>query len=48
MSDITSIIGGHQVGDTIEVQVVRGSQILTMSLTLEESQPQADPVPTED
>lgn len=47
MSDITSIIGGHQVGDTIEVQVVRGSQILTMSLTLEESQPQADPVPTE-
>lgn len=44
-SDITGIIGNHEVGDTIEIQVVRGSQILTMSLTLAESQPQAESVP---
>lgn len=44
-SDITGIIGKHEVGDTIEIQVVRGSQILTMSLTLAESQPQAESVP---
>ena len=46
-SDITGILGEHAVGDTIEVQVVRGGQILTVSLTLEESQPQPDPVITE-
>lgn len=41
-TDITSCIGRHTVGDTIEVQVARGSQILSVSLTLEESQPQAE------
>ena len=40
-SDITGIIGEHAVGDTIEVQVVRGTQIVTANVTLEESTPQA-------
>lgn len=40
-SDITGVLSEHAVGDTIEIQVVRGGQILTMSLTLEESQPEA-------
>ena len=44
-SDITSAIAEHAVGDTIEVQIVRGGQILTASLTLEESHPQPE-VPT--
>lgn len=46
-SDITGIIGEHNVGDTIEVQIVRDGQILTMSLTLEESRPQPEAVITE-
>ena len=46
-SDITGVLGEHAVGDTIEVQVVRGGQILTVSLTLEESHPQPEPVITE-
>lgn len=46
-SDITSILGEHAVGDTIEVQIVRDSQIVTVSLTLAESTPQAEPAVTE-
>ena len=48
-SDITDLLGKHAVGDTIEVQVVRDGQILTASLTLEESrpQPESEPVITE-
>ena len=46
-SDITTVIGEHAVGDTIEIQIVRGGQILTLSLTLEESQPQPEAVITE-
>lgn len=41
-SDIMNILGEHAVGDTIEVQIVRGGQILTASLTLEESRPQPE------
>ena len=40
-SDITGIIGKHAVGDTLEVQVVRGTQVITANITLEESTPQA-------
>ncbi len=43
-SDITGIIGEHAVGDTIEVQEVRGTQIVTANVTLEQikkSTPQA-------
>lgn len=39
-SDVTSILDDHSVGDTIEVQVVRGKQMVEVSLTLQESQPQ--------
>ncbi|WP_367924406.1 S1C family serine protease [uncultured Ruthenibacterium sp.] len=39
-SDVTSILDDHAVGDTIEVQVVRGKQMVEVSLTLQESQPQ--------
>jgi serine protease Do len=38
-SDITSILNDLAVGDTIEIQVVRGKQILALSLTLQESKP---------
>jgi len=40
-SDVTAVLDQHQVGDTIEVQVVRGTQIVTANVTLEESTPQA-------
>lgn len=46
-SDITAVIGEHAVGDTIEIQIVRGGQIVTLSLTLEESRPQPEAVITE-
>ena len=46
-SDVTSILGGHNVGDTIEVQVVRGNQMVNASVTLEEKAPEtADSVQT--
>ncbi len=35
-SDVTNILDQHQVGDTIEVQVVRGKQVLTLNVTLQE------------
>lgn len=35
-SDVTNVLDQHQVGDTIEVQVVRGKQVLTLNVTLQE------------
>lgn len=39
-ADITSEISNYAVGDTIEIQVARDRQIVNVTLTLEESQPQ--------
>lgn len=33
--NITSVLDEHQVGDTISIQIVRGSQMVTLELTLE-------------
>ena len=30
-SDVTAVLDQHQVGDTIEVQVVRGKQVLSLN-----------------
>lgn len=39
--DISNVLGEHAVGDTVSIQLVRGSRIVTVQLTLEESKPQA-------
>ena len=46
-SDVTSILDEHAVGDTIEVQVVRGKQMVEVSLTLQESQPETQTATSE-
>lgn len=44
--DVTGALAQHQVGDTIEVQVARGKQIVSASVVLEELKPQ-QPAPQE-
>ncbi len=39
-ADITNVMTEHAVGDTISIQLVRGSRVVTVQLTLEESKPQ--------
>ena len=46
-SDITGIIGEHAVGDTIEVQVVRGKQVFSLNVTLQEKTAGAAAQPVE-
>ena len=35
-SDVTAVLDEHQVGDVIEVQVVRDKQVLSLNVTLQE------------
>lgn len=36
-ADVTSILSEHSVGDTVEVQIVRDNQMVTVNVTLQES-----------
>ncbi len=40
-SDVTGVLDQHAVGDTINIQIARGSQIISITLTLEEAKPSA-------
>ena len=46
-SDVTAVLDQHQVGDTIEVQVVRGKQVLSLNVTLQEKTAGAAAQPVE-
>ncbi len=46
-ADVTSILDQHSVGDTLEVQVQRDRQVLSFSVTLQESAPTATAQPAD-
>ena len=46
-SDVTAVLDQHQVGDTIEVQVVRDRQVLSLNVTLQEKTAGAAAQPVE-
>ena len=46
-SDVTAVLDQHQVGDTIEVQVVRGKQVFSLNVTLQEKTAGAAAQPVE-